>query len=173
MYLARVIGTVVATQKESELTGLKFLLLEGTSPQGKGGGSFVVAADAVGAGLGDLVMYASGSSARQTSVTKDRLGDRNLPQEEIQVPTITLDELLEENGVSRIDFLSMDIEGSAPAALAGFDVERYRPALVCIEAGREPEYQRGLMEYFASHGYERIDEYLSHDAVNWYFKLAE
>ena len=72
MYLARVIGTVVATRKEAELTGLKFLLLEATEPNGKGKGSYVVAADAVGAGLGDVVMYASGSSARQTAVTKDR-----------------------------------------------------------------------------------------------------
>ena len=72
MQLARVIGSVVATRKEDELEGLKFLLLEGTTPQGKGRDSFVVAVDAVGAGAGDLVMYASGSSARQTTRTKDR-----------------------------------------------------------------------------------------------------
>ncbi len=72
MLLARVIGTVVATRKEEELTGLKFLLLQGTDAAGKPQGGFVVAVDAVGAGLGDLVMFASGSSARQTEVTKDR-----------------------------------------------------------------------------------------------------
>ena len=71
MQLARVIGSVVATRKEAELEGLRFLLLEGTTPDGKGRDAFVVAADAVGAGAGDLVMYASGSSARQTSKTRD------------------------------------------------------------------------------------------------------
>ena len=72
MLLARVTGSVVATRKEAELEGLKFLLLENTDPDGKPKGSFVVAADAVGAGVGDLVLYATGSSARQTTLTKDR-----------------------------------------------------------------------------------------------------
>lgn len=72
MILARVIGTVVASRKEEVLEGLTFLLLQATEPTGKPQKSFVVAADAVGAGLGDLVMFASGSSARQTEVTKDR-----------------------------------------------------------------------------------------------------
>jgi|TARA_B100000497_G_C7284951_1_gene196582 microcompartment protein CcmK/EutM len=72
VHLARVIGSVVATRKEEELEGLKFLLLEHANPKGDGRESYVVAIDAVGAGAGDLVMYASGSSARQTAVTKDR-----------------------------------------------------------------------------------------------------
>ena len=72
MLLARVIGTVVATRKEAALEGIKLLLLQATKPDGKTTDSFVVAADAVGAGLGDLVLFASGSSARQTEVTKDR-----------------------------------------------------------------------------------------------------
>ena len=72
MLIARVIGTVVATRKEAELEGLKMLLLQNATPGGKAEGGFVVAADSVGAGLGDVVLYASGSSARQTSVTKDR-----------------------------------------------------------------------------------------------------
>ena len=78
MHLARVIGSVVATRKEEELEGLKFLLLEQSDPKGVGRDSFVVAVDAVGAGAGDLVMYASGSSARQTTVTKDRPVDATI-----------------------------------------------------------------------------------------------
>ena len=72
MQIARVIGTVVATCKDAELEGLKMLLLQAASPSGDAEGSFVVAADSVGAGLGDVVLYASGSSARQTTQTKDR-----------------------------------------------------------------------------------------------------
>lgn len=72
MLLGRVIGTVVATSKQEELEGLTFLLLQGAKPDGKPKGDFVVAADGVGAGLGDLVLYASGSSARQTPRTKNR-----------------------------------------------------------------------------------------------------
>ena len=72
MFIGRVVGTVVATRKESSLDGLKFLLVQKTEPNGELSDSFVVAADAVGAGAGDLVLYAAGSSARQTEVTKDR-----------------------------------------------------------------------------------------------------
>ena len=72
MNLAKVVGTVVSSQKEDSLTGLKFLLLEQLDEQSKGTGSSVVAADAVGAGVGELVLYASGSSARQTRVTDKR-----------------------------------------------------------------------------------------------------
>lgn len=86
----------------------------------------------------------------------------------IQVPTITLDELLERNGVARVDFLSLDIEEGEPAALAGFDIDRYRPELVCVSAG--PPVRDRLAAYFAAHGYERIDAYLEFDAGNWYYR---
>ena len=56
--------------------------------------------------------------------------------QEIKVPTVTIDDLLERNGVEKIDFLSMDIEGFQLTALKGFDIQRYRPELVCIEAYR-------------------------------------
>ena len=72
MLLARVIGTVVATRKEETPDGVTFLRLQATEPDGKRRDAFVVAADAVGAGIGDLVMYAAGSSARQTTVTENR-----------------------------------------------------------------------------------------------------
>lgn len=88
----------------------------------------------------------------------------------IQVPTITLTKLLDDNGVTHIDFLSMDIEGAEPKALAGFDIERFAPELVCIEVLAEDEHRSKISEYFRSHGYERIEAYIKHDRVNWYFK---
>ena len=69
MVLAQVIGTVVASRKEDSLSGLKFLVLRGVDMEGKPNGATVVAADAVGAGPGEMVLYASGSSARQTVAT--------------------------------------------------------------------------------------------------------
>jgi FkbM family methyltransferase len=87
---------------------------------------------------------------------------------EIQVPTITLDELLEANSVSQIDFLSMDIEGSEIPALRGFDLERFAPALVCIEVAQANRAE--ALAYFERRGYVRIEKYLAHDRVNWYFK---
>ncbi|MCK4890523.1 MAG: EutN/CcmL family microcompartment protein [Candidatus Aminicenantes bacterium] len=72
MILAKVIGTIVSTQKESSMDGLKFLLLQQIDSDGKVKGGIVVAADAVDAGVGEIVLYASGSSARQTKRTENR-----------------------------------------------------------------------------------------------------
>ena len=72
MLLGRVVGTLVATNKESSLEGLKFLVLRQLDIDAQDTGGYRVAADAVGAGLGEVVLYASGSSARQTVVTDRR-----------------------------------------------------------------------------------------------------
>jgi microcompartment protein CcmK/EutM len=72
MLLARVVGTLVSSRKDPKILGLKFLLLRQVNPENLKEGGYVVANDAVGCGVGELVLYASGSSARQTEVTKDR-----------------------------------------------------------------------------------------------------
>jgi microcompartment protein CcmK/EutM len=72
MVLGKVIGTVVASRKESTLEGLKLLLVAACDEGGTVTGKPVVAADAVGAGVGEVVLYAAGSSARQTEVTNNR-----------------------------------------------------------------------------------------------------
>jgi microcompartment protein CcmK/EutM len=76
--MGRVVGTVISTRKEEELSGLKFLLVRACDAEGKPTGGTVVAVDAVGAGEGEVVLYASGSSARQTKVTKDRPVDATI-----------------------------------------------------------------------------------------------
>jgi microcompartment protein CcmK/EutM len=79
MVLARVSGTVVATQKPASMQGLRLLLLEkvdATTMKGKG--DFVVAIDAVGANAGEIVFYVGGSSARMTEVTKGRPSDATI-----------------------------------------------------------------------------------------------
>lgn len=72
MNLAKVLGTVVATRKDDKLSGLKLLLLGQVDAAGKLTGASVVAADAVGAGVGEMVLFATGSSARQTRVTDQK-----------------------------------------------------------------------------------------------------
>ena len=72
MKLGRIVGTVVSTRKDEKIEGLKLYLVRDVSLALEGQGSFVVAADAVGAGVGELVLYASGSSARQTKQTDGR-----------------------------------------------------------------------------------------------------
>ncbi len=72
MNLAKVMGTVVSTQKEESLVGLRFLVLGVVDGDGRPTGATLVAADAVGAGVGEMVLFASGSSARQTKATDKR-----------------------------------------------------------------------------------------------------
>src|SRR5690349_7413807 len=72
MKLGRIVGTVVSTRKDPSLDSLKLLIVENlTTDLGREGG-YVVAVDSVGAGLGEVILYATGSSARLTAATKDR-----------------------------------------------------------------------------------------------------
>jgi microcompartment protein CcmK/EutM len=71
MLIARVIGTAVSTVKDEKLTGRKLLVVRQTDERGEPVGKPFVAVDTVDAGVGDLVLTAAGSSARQTSITKD------------------------------------------------------------------------------------------------------
>jgi microcompartment protein CcmK/EutM len=76
MQLARVTGTVVSTRKEQRIEGIKFLLLEKIDAASMAGKKdYVVAMDSVGAGIGEVVFYASGSSSRMTTVTDGRPSD--------------------------------------------------------------------------------------------------
>lgn len=72
MKLAKVLGTVVATHKDPKLKGLRFLMLGLVGADGKPAGGSVVAVDSVGAGVDEMVLFASGSSARQTETTDNR-----------------------------------------------------------------------------------------------------
>jgi microcompartment protein CcmK/EutM len=72
MLIGQIVGTVVSTNKDEKLEGLKFLIIKSLDLEGKPTGSHVVAVDSVGAGFGEVVLYAAGSSARQTQITKDR-----------------------------------------------------------------------------------------------------
>ncbi len=72
MLIGKVIGTVVATQKDEKLDGLRFMVVRQVTVDGKDTANYVVAVDAVGSGVGETVLYATGSSARQTLVTDKR-----------------------------------------------------------------------------------------------------
>ncbi len=72
MNLGRVTGTLVASRKEPLLEGLPLLVVRQLDETGAPKGGYVVAVDSVGAGIDEVVLYASGSSARQTSVTRDK-----------------------------------------------------------------------------------------------------
>jgi FkbM family methyltransferase len=89
------------------------------------------------------------------------------PDEVRDVPTITLTDLLDTEGVTKIDLLSIDIELHELHALKGFDIGRFKPSLVVIE-GLLPVRQR-ILEYFARNGYVLVGKYMWVDRENLYF----
>jgi microcompartment protein CcmK/EutM len=78
MVIGRVIGTLVASRKEPTLEGLKLLVVRACDVDGNPSGGIAVAVDAVGAGIGEVVLYVAGSSARQTQVTQNRPVDATI-----------------------------------------------------------------------------------------------
>jgi FkbM family methyltransferase len=104
------------------------------------------------------------SSTDRSSASGKNFGETMEP-EKIEIPMITLNDLLGREGITKIDLLSMDIEGHEPKALAGFDIDRFRPELVVIE-GKKGTVAR----YFRRHGYEQIQRYVPYDGVNRYFQ---
>ena len=72
MFLGKVIGTVWSTKKDENLVGAKFLIVNELDLDLNEKDRFVVAVDSVGAGEGEVVLVATGSSSRQTEFTKDK-----------------------------------------------------------------------------------------------------
>lgn len=72
MILGKVIGTVWSTRKDENLVGAKFLIIRHLNLDYTPKDSTIIAVDSVGAGVGEIVIVAQGSSARQTEITKNK-----------------------------------------------------------------------------------------------------
>ncbi len=72
MILGKVIGTVWSTKKDENLIGSKLLIVRQLDLDYQEKSNFLIAIDSVGAGEGEIVLVASGSSARQTTITKNK-----------------------------------------------------------------------------------------------------
>jgi FkbM family methyltransferase len=112
-------------------------------------------------------LYVLGKNSLISSADRSFTEQTGEKAKAIDVPTITLTDLLDAEKVTRVDFLSMDIELWEPKALAGFDIDRFRPQLVCIEA--HPQVRQELLDYFARHRYVLVGKYLRADINNLYF----
>jgi microcompartment protein CcmK/EutM len=78
MLMGRIVGTVVASRKEQALEGLRFMVVQVCDFKGVPTGQTVIAADAVGSGEGEVVLFAQGSSARQTVQTHQKPCDATI-----------------------------------------------------------------------------------------------
>jgi FkbM family methyltransferase len=120
---------------------------------------------------GTARLYVLKASSMVASSTKEFVERFGKPDEVREVPTITLTDLLDAEKLSHVDFLSLDIELHEPAALKGFDIDRFKPSLVCVEALLPVRQQ--ILNYFASHGYAVVGKYVWVDLENLYFAPVE
>jgi microcompartment protein CcmK/EutM len=72
MFIAEVIGSVVATRKTENMDGLSLRIVRKVTVEAEGSDSYAVAVDVIGASEGELVLVATGSTARQTHLTDAR-----------------------------------------------------------------------------------------------------
>ena len=72
MLMGRVVGEVWATKQDARVEGMKFLVVRQIDLQAGLKDAYVVAVDAVGAGVGELVLVTQGSSARQSEATNQK-----------------------------------------------------------------------------------------------------
>lgn len=75
MQLARVAGTVVATESVDGIDRPTYLIVDPCDAAGRGSGTHLVALDTVGAGFDEIVLVAQGSSARQTAASDKKAVD--------------------------------------------------------------------------------------------------
>jgi FkbM family methyltransferase len=85
-----------------------------------------------------------------------------------EVPSTTLTAVLDQAGIRKVDYMSMDIELAEPKALAGFDIDRFKPDLVCIEV--HPKVRQQIIDYFAKHQYVLVGTFVRVDPHNLYFQ---
>ena len=116
---------------------------------------------------GTETLYVAGPLS---STDGDRIEAWGKEKKPVEVERITLNDLLQKEGIDKIDFLSMDIEGGEAAALRGFDIERFAPELVCIEIS--PPNREEVSKYFADHGYTLLEQYREYDPTNFYYARA-
>lgn len=99
----------------------------------------------------------------------DRFGGQRGRAQRYEVETVSLDDLLDGHGLRKVDYLSVDTEGSELMILAAFDFARFRPRVITVEHGYEPRRRARLHELLSKRGYRRKYETLS-QIDDWYVR---
>lgn len=108
------------------------------------------------------------STTNPTAAHRKRLDGLGLKWREVRVPARTLDSILAEAAPPHVDFVSIDVEGGEMAVLSGFEIGRWRPAIVMVETNartRDP----AVRGYFVAHGYAYLH---SIDVNDFYAPVA-
>jgi FkbM family methyltransferase len=129
---------------------------------------------AAGAAPGEArLVIAHGVEALSTTTAEpahlERIRKMGGATEEVTVAVRTLDDLLAEAGVARVDFITIDVEGGEMNVLAGFDLQRWRPRMVILENGEGKKCPR-LHDEMLRRGYHW---FISTGCNEWYVPRSE
>ena len=121
-----------------------------------GSRTFQCAAGAPGAEKEIVFHRAAGGEAYSTTTLdpahRERVQKMGLGWQEVRVPLRTLDSILEEVAPPAIDFVSIDVEGGELAVLKGFNLARWKPAVVLVETNSKRRAAE-IRDYFVERGY--------------------
>lgn len=81
----------------------------------------------------------------------------------VEVPAITINDLLDKHKISKIDFFSLDVEGYEMSVLNGMDFSNVRPKYFLIETANRPEYQKIVRQYMKDENYLFVKQLSGND----------
>ncbi len=109
----------------------------------------------------------AGISSVHESIADGTFFGVNLDTKELHLTSITLNDLLDREGINSVNLLSIDVEGHEVEVLEGLDLDRFSPELIVIEI-MGPNKER-VTQYMNQHGYYLIERYEPLDDINLYF----
>lgn len=89
----------------------------------------------------------------------------NIKEKLIEVPAITLNKLLAKHKVTKINFVSLDVEGYEISVLNGFDLKKYQPDYIMIETTTFESRRKAILDYMRERGYNVIEELSCNDVL--------
>jgi hypothetical protein len=104
------------------------------------------------------------STIVSTEATLAKFQDRGYQVKRITVPMLRLDDILEQAGISKLDFATIDVEGAELEVLQGLDLARWNPRVLVVEDNSRGRDRR-VRHYLYSHGYRC---FLNDRLNDWY-----
>lgn len=90
---------------------------------------------------------------------------REISNKLVEVPAITLDKLLVKHGITKVNFVSLDVEGYEISVLNGFDIQKYKPDYIMIETTTFDNRRKVVIDYMYEKEYSVIDELSCNDVL--------
>jgi FkbM family methyltransferase len=117
-----------------------------------GVGEFIMVGEERGEGITSWHSFSHLSEGKLENIANDWKEVYNREEKKvIEVSVRTLNSILEEKGIDKIDILTIDVEGLEEKVLGGFDLEKYKPKVVVIENVERKDFHSIMKGYHLDH----------------------